>query len=114
MAAGLDAGEANVLTERWLGFALGEYSTTRGFGPQALADGVSRLQARGWMQGDELTDSGRAARVAIEAATDESQQALIEACGDRLDQITRMAADISTRLLDARSFPADPRKRAGG
>ncbi len=87
VAAGLDAGEANVLTERWLGFALGEYSTTRGFGTQALADGMSRLQARGWMQGDELTDPGRAARVAIEAATDESQQALIEACGDRLDQI---------------------------
>ena len=62
VAAGLDAVEANVLTERWLGFGLGEYSATRGFGTQALADGVSRLQARGWMQGDELTDSGRAAR----------------------------------------------------
>jgi hypothetical protein len=114
VAAGLDAVEANVLTERWLGFALGEYSATRGFGTQALADGVSRLQARGWMQGDELTDSGRAARVAIEAATDAGQQALIEACGDRLDQFIGLAADISTRLVDARSFPADPRKRAGG
>ena len=80
----------------------------------ALADGVSRLQARGWMQGDELTDSGRAARAAIEAATDAGQQALVEACGDGLDQIIRLAADISTRLVDVRSFPADPRKRAGG
>ena len=114
MAAGLDAVEANVLTERWLGFALGEYSATRGYGTQALAGGVSRLEARGWMQGDELTDSGRAARVAIEAATDTGQHALIEACGDRLDQIIRRADDISTRLVDARSFPADPRKRAGG
>ncbi|HYN35173.1 MAG TPA: hypothetical protein VES40_21290 [Ilumatobacteraceae bacterium] len=114
VAAGLDAVEANVLTERWLGFGLGEYSATRGFGPDALADGVSRLQARGWMEGDELTDPGRAARAAIEAATDAGQQALVEACGDQLDQIIRLAADISTRLVDARSFPADPRKRAGG
>ena len=63
VAAGLDAVEANVLTERWLGFALGEYSATRGFGADALAGGVGRLQARGWMEGDDLTDSGRAARV---------------------------------------------------
>ncbi len=114
VAAGLDAVEANVLTERWLGFGLGEYSATRGFGPDALAGGVSRLQARGWMEDIDLTDSGRAARVAIEAATDESQQALVDTCGDHLDQIIGLAADISTRLLDARSFPADPRKRAGG
>jgi hypothetical protein len=114
VAAGLDAVEANVLTERWLGFAVGEYSVTRGFGSEALADGVSRLQARGWMEGDELTDSGRAARAAIEASTDVGQQALIQACGDDLDEVVASAAEISTRLVEARSFPADPRKRAGG
>ena len=114
VVSGLDAVEANVLTERWLGFALGEYSATRGFGTQALADGVSRLEARGWMLGNELTDSGRTARSAIEAATDVSQDALIGACGTALDGIIELAADISTRLVDARAFPADPRKRAGG
>jgi hypothetical protein len=114
VAAGLDALEANVLTERWLGFGLGEYSATRGFGPDALADAVGRLQARGWMDGDELTDSGCAARAAIEASTDAGQQALIDACGDDLDEVVALATDVSTRLVEARSFPADPRKRAGG
>ncbi len=114
VGAGLDAVEANVLTERWLGFALGEYSATRGFGADALADAVSRLQARGWMEGDDLTESGRAARAAIEAATDAGQQALVDACGDDLDGIVTMATDISARLIGARAFPADPRKRAGG
>ncbi len=112
--AGLDAVEANVLTERWLGFDVGEYSATRGFGPQALAEGVQRLERRGWMRGDDITDAGRVARAAIEASTDAGQRALVEACGGALAEITSRAADVSARLVEARAFPADPRKRAGG
>lgn len=114
VGAGLDAVEANVLTERWLGFALGEYSATRGFGAEALADAVSRLQARGWMDGDDLTGPGRAARDAIEATTDAGQQALVDACGADVDTIIALAAGVSARLVEERAFPADPRKRAGG
>ncbi len=114
VAAGLTAVEANVLTERWLGFGLGEYSATRGFGPPQLGAAVANLQARGWMDGDDLTDRGRAARVRIEDVTDASQEALIEGCGAGLDGIIAKAGDISTRLVAARAFPADPRKRAGG
>ena len=114
VAAGLTAVEANVLTERWLGFGLGEYSATRGFGPPQLGAAVANLQARGWMDGDDLTDRGRAARVRIEEVTDASQEALIEGCGAGLDGIIARAGDISTRLVAARAFPADPRKRAGG
>jgi hypothetical protein len=66
------------------------------------------------MRGDELTDAGRRARVAVEAATDAGQSALIDALGSRLDDVVEGAAEISARLIAARSFPADPRKRAGG
>ncbi len=114
VGAGLNAVEANVFTERWLGFGLGEYSGTRGFGPEALATAVRNLNERGWMDGDELTGDGRQARAAIEAATDASQASLIAACGAGLDVIVAGAALISDRLIEARSFPADPRKRAGG
>ncbi len=114
VGAGLSAVEANVLTERWLGFGLGEYSATRGFGPPQLGAAVANLQARGWMDGDDLTDRGRAARVRIEEVTDASQESLIEGCGAGLDGIIAKAGDISTRLVAARAFPADPRKRAGG
>lgn len=114
VGAGLDAVEANVLTERWLGFGLGEYSVTRGFGPDALDAAVERLAARGWMVGDELTDAGRRTRVAVEEATDTGQATLITALGSRLEDVIEGAAQISARLIEARSFPADPRKRAGG
>jgi hypothetical protein len=112
--AGLEAIEANVVTELWLGFGLGEYSGTRGFGAEALTGAVERLEARGWMDGGDLTVVGREARAAIEAATDASQDALIAACGPDLERIVSEAERISARLVEARSFPADPRKRAGG
>jgi hypothetical protein len=114
VGAGLDAVEANVLTERWLGFGLGEYSATRGFGPDDLEAAVERLEARGWMRGHELTDAGRRARLGVEAATDAGQSALIDALGSRLDEVVEGTAEISARLIAAGSFPADPRKRAGG
>lgn len=114
VGAGVDAVEANVLTERWLGFAVGEYSGTRGFGPDAIDAAVARLNARGWMTGRDLTDAGRRARLDIEGATDAGQAALVGALGPALDEVVAAAEDISSRLIDARSFPADPRKRAGG
>jgi hypothetical protein len=111
---GFCAVEANVLTELWLGFGLGEYSATRGFGAEALAGAVERLEARNWMDGGELTVVGRDVRSAIESATDASQDALIAACGSDLERIVSEAERISARLIEAGSVPADPRKRAGG
>jgi hypothetical protein len=114
VAAGVGAAEANVLTERWLGFDLGEYSGTRGFSPDAIAVAAAELERRGWLSDGDVTEVGRAARSTIEAATDTSQHRLVEACGADLAAIVDGAAAISTRLIDAHSFPADPRKRAGG
>lgn len=114
IGAGLGAAEANVLTELWLGFDLGEYSGTRGFGPDALAAAVAELEERGWLSGGALTDVGREARTAVEAATDAGEQRLVDACGSSLDELIAGAETISARLIEARSFPADPRKRAGG
>jgi hypothetical protein len=114
VSAGLDAAEANVLTERWLGFGLGEYSSTRGFDPAAIDAAVTRLTARGWMTGHDLTDAGRRARVAVEEATDAGQALLVATLGSGLDDSVAAAEQISERLIDAGWFPADPRKRAGG
>lgn len=114
VATGLTAPEANVLTECWLGFPLGEYSATRGFAPDALAEAAFGLERRGWMEGSQLTDAGRRERSTIEEITDACQADLVESCGDDLAVIVDTAELISTRLIAAGSFPADPRKRAGG
>ncbi len=115
VAAGLDVAEANVLTEVWLGYRLGEYSASRGLGPERLRSAADGLQARGWFDADDgLTVAGRAARDDIEAATDRSQQALIEALADDLAAVIAQGTTLTDAVLRAQAAPADPRKRAAG
>ncbi len=114
VAAGLGALEANVFTELWLGYSLGEYSGTRGFGPDHIALAVASLERRGWVFDGALTDAGLVARIALEDATDESQGQLIEGLGERVDDVTTAAAQIAERVIAAKAFPSDPRKRAAG
>jgi hypothetical protein len=111
---GLDRAEMNVLTETWLGYAIGEYSASRGLGPDVLGAAAERLRARGWLDGDVLTPAGLSARLAIEADTDAGQQPLIDAFGGRLERATELAGQISDSVLAANAAPADPRKRAAG
>ncbi len=115
VAAGLDIVTTNVLTELWLGYPLGEYSGTRGYGPEQQRASLDGLVARGWATADgALTPTGVAARVAVEDATDASQAALVAALGDRLEPIVAGCTAVSARILAAHSAPADPRKRAAG
>jgi hypothetical protein len=112
--AGFDACTLNVLTELWLGYGLGEYSGTRGFGRERLDAALEWLEERGWASGPALTGAGVGARLALEDATNAAQSALIGALGGEVDAIVERAEAISERILAAGAFPTDPRKRAGG
>ncbi len=115
VAAGLDVAEMNVLTEVWLGYAIGEYSSTRAFAPDRIAAAADALRSRGWLDAaGTLTPAGRVARDAIEAATDRSQDALVEALGATVDGVIAAAGTISAAVLAHQAAPADPRKRAAG
>ena len=115
IAAGLDAATMNVLTELWLGFPLGEYSSTRGFSADRLDKAAVSLQERGWLNAEKsLTPEGRKAREAIELATDASQQALIELLRDDVESVISSATSVSSSVLAYRAAPADARKRAAG
>jgi hypothetical protein len=111
----LDMGEMNVLTERWLQYEVGEYSSTRGFGPDQLEQACDALRSRGWMGADgNLTASGRSARDEIEQRTDDGQAKVIRVLGDQLDDLVRLCQPVSDAVLAAHAAPADPRKRAAG
>lgn len=115
VAAGLDVVEMNVLTEVWLGYPVGEYSATRGWSPDRVATAAASLHGRGWLDPDHsITADGRAARDAIEAATDRSQDALISALGADVDEVIDAAGAVGAAVLLAQAAPADPRKRAAG
>jgi hypothetical protein len=112
--AGFDAATLNVFTELWLGYGFGEYSGTRGFGAEQLGAALGGLEGRGWVAGSSLTPDGLVARLALEAATDASQAALLDGLGDGIEALIEAAEAVSERVLAASAFPSDPRKRAGG
>ncbi len=122
IAAGLDPVEMSIVTELWLDYPIGEYTATRGYGPDAISAAQNRLAVRGWVDHAglagrpmaRLTDVGRAARDEIEAATDRSQQSLVDALGDQLDSVVATAERVSAAIVAAGAFPSDPRKRAAG
>ncbi len=114
VAAGLDPVEMNVLTELWVGYPAGEYSSTRGFTPEAIDAGLERLAQRGWVQERSLTPAGEVARDEIELATDRSQAALVEALGDRSAWVIATANALADQLVAAGVAGADGLKRAAG
>ena len=114
IATGLDPVRMGILGEVWLGYPVGEYSGTRAWPAEAQEAGIARLEADGLIAGGAITDAGRAARDAVEAATDRSQDALIEAIGADLTAVTDALDRWSQRCVDAKAFPPDVRKRAAG
>ena len=60
VAAGLDPVRMNILTELWLGYGLGDYSSSRAWSAAATAIALDHLRAAGLLDGDRLTDTGRA------------------------------------------------------
>jgi hypothetical protein len=114
VAAGLDPAEMNVLTELAVGYLPTEYSATRGYAAEPLDRALASLRARGWLEGNALSDAGRLARAAIEGATDAAQAEVVTAIGDQREKAIAVADDLSKVVLAAGAFPADVRKRAAG
>jgi hypothetical protein len=113
-AAGLNAVEMNILTELWIGMPLLSYTATRGWPPDAMQRAVARLESRGWVDDDGLTDEGRAARLSIEQRTDDQEQTIAAALGDRFDEICGRLNHWGQLCIEAGAFPPDILKRAAG
>ena len=113
-AAGLGPVEMNVLTELWIGMPLLSYTGTRGWSPEAMDTAVAGLSSRGWVVDGQLTGAGRDARADIEARTDAQEQSVVDALGDRLDDVCDRLEAWGERCVAAGAFPADVLKRAAG
>ena len=82
MSAGVDATEIGLLTELYIGLTPRTYVRTRGWSDDALDAAWARLMARGWIEGEGMSASGRAAREVIEVATDIQLRPVVDALGD--------------------------------
>ncbi|GAC1533936.1 MAG: hypothetical protein NVS3B1_28430 [Marmoricola sp.] len=114
VSVGLDGIEANILTELWVGWTLSEYTGTRAWAPEAMEAAADRLRARGLLDGETLSDKGRAFRAGLEDTTDAAVQTVIDAIGDDLKGVIHQTDAWSQAIVQRGWFPPDPYKRASG
>jgi hypothetical protein len=88
-SAGFDGCRFQVLTERCAGMPPRTYSAGRGWTAAQLDTAERRLEADGLLDGPAVTAAGRAAREAVEVATDEQCRPSLDALGD--DVVTLIA-----------------------
>lgn len=104
-AAGFDAVEIGLITELYRGFPRRTYVRTRAWSDEELTAGEARLAERGLARDGVLTDAGRAAREAVETATDAACAPIVANLGDDLGELVELVGGWSKQLLDAGAFP---------
>ncbi len=102
---GADAVEVLLLTEQWWGLPARSYAPSRGWQGPDMDAGFARLERRGLMDGEHLTDAGRAFREEIEVRTDELERPLVDALGDDLDELLGYLDVWSDAIIGAGSYP---------
>ena len=102
----------NILTELWTGMPLLSYTATRGWPPDAMQRAVAQLESRGWVRNGDLTGEGRAGRLSIEQRTDDQEQPIAAALGDRLEEVCGRLNHWGQLCIEAGAFPPDILKRA--
>lgn len=103
--AGLDATEICLLTEPYWGLPLRTYSRTRAWSDEEFDAAEERLVSRGLLQDGRFTDAGRAAREAIEVATDQQMKPVIDALADDFDELLDIMLPWGAAIRDAKGYP---------
>ncbi|ORV46524.1 hypothetical protein AWC02_10850 [Mycolicibacter engbaekii] len=104
-AAGFDAVEIGLITELYRGLPPRSYVRTRAWSEEELAGGEARLAERGLARDGVITDAGRAAREAVETATDAACAPIVARLGDDLSELADLVGGWSGQLVDAGAFP---------
>jgi hypothetical protein len=105
-SAGLDATEVGLLTELYWGLPLRSYIRTRAWSDEQLGAAEARLSDRGLLADGAFTPEGRALREAVEVATDDQCEVMLQALGDDLDQLLAILTPWGRALRDAGGYPA--------
>ncbi|HEU4362821.1 MAG TPA: hypothetical protein VFR27_15135 [Mycobacterium sp.] len=110
--AGFDAMEIGLITELYWGLPLRSYVRTRAWSDDDLDGAEERLVSRGLIRDGAFTDAGRAAREAVEVATDAGCAPIITALGDDLDELLGLVGGWSGQVQSAGGYLAGPQDLA--
>jgi hypothetical protein len=92
ISAGFDATEIGMLSELYWGLPLRSYSRTRAWTNDDFDAADERLRSRGLLEGEGMSAAGRAAREAVEVATDAQMQPVLDVLGDDLEELCAIMA----------------------
>jgi len=104
-SAGLDATEVGLLTELYWGLPMRSYIRTRAWSDTQLDEAEGRLAARGLVADGGLTVTGRALRESVEVATDAQCEVMVDALGERFDELIGLLTPWGAALRDAGGYP---------
>jgi hypothetical protein len=104
-AAGFDATEIGLLTELYWGLPLRTYVRSRAWSDADLDAAEARLTDRRLIAGGAFTDEGRAAREAVEAATDRACSPIATNLGDDLGELVEILSSWSGAIQAAGGYP---------
>jgi hypothetical protein len=107
-SAGLDAVEIGLLTEAYIGVGLRTYIRTRAWNDEELDAAAERLRARGWLDGDALSDAGRTAREDIETMTDIQMRPAVEAIAADFDALIETMHPWGAAMREAGGYIGGP------
>jgi len=114
-AAGFDATEIGLLTELYWGLAMRTYVRSRAWSNDDLDAAEARLRDRGLLEGDGLSDQGRAQREAVEVATDAQCRPALDALGHDLDELVAIMEPWGDAIRAAGGYlPGGPHTMAAG
>ena len=104
VSAGFDAVEIGLLTELMWGMPLRSYIRSRAWSSDQIDAAVDRLRSRGLVDGDAMSDAGREAREAVEAATDAQMSNAIDSLGDDTDTLFARLEPWGRAIVDAQGY----------
>jgi hypothetical protein len=103
-----DSTEITVLTELAWGIPPRSYVFTRGWSTDDVDAAYERLEARGLVKGEELTNTGRALRKEIEDETNRAEREVVERLGDRADELFGLLQPWTDAIVAGGGYPVDP------
>lgn len=114
LTAGLSACQIGIVSELWWGLPARSYSRTRAWTEAEFDAATTGLVERGWVADNTLTDTGRAGREAIEAATDLQMEPVLAAIDSHLDELVAILAPWGDAVRAAGGYlPSGPHDLAG-
>ncbi|HLI45264.1 MAG TPA: hypothetical protein VKU92_12460 [Acidimicrobiales bacterium] len=104
--AGFDGAEIGLVTELYWGLPMRTYVRTRAWSPDDLDAATERLEARGLVDGGQLTPAGREARERIETETDAGCAPIVARLGDELEEVVAVLSEWSRAIQAGGGYPA--------